>query len=144
MEWPVKRSVALAIMRGERLLVVQRPADDEDLPNAWGLPAASLREAESWQDAAQRAGREKLGVELIIERELNRGSLAREHYTLEMRLFLARISGGSPSTPQAAADVTQYQTWKWGTADDIRPAAERGSLCSRLYLGIGGLPTGSL
>lgn len=138
MERPIKRSVALAIMHGEQLLVVQRPDDDEDLPNAWGLPAASLREGESWPDAARRAGRDKLGVELEIERELNRGSLARKHYTLEMRLFLARISAGTPSTPQADVNVTQYQAWKWGTADDIRPAAERGSLCSRLYLDIDG------
>lgn len=136
MERQVKRSVSLAIMLGEQLLVVQRPADDEDLPNAWGLPAASLRGSESWHDAARRAGREKLGIELDIERELNRGSLARNRYTLEMRLFLARVTAGLPSTPQADATVTQYQAWKWGTADDVRPAAECGSLCSQLYLDI--------
>jgi ADP-ribose pyrophosphatase YjhB (NUDIX family) len=134
MERRIKRSVSLAIMHGHQLLVVQRPEDDEDLPNAWGLPAASLRENESWHDAARRAGCEKLGVELEIERELNRGSLKRKRYMLEMRLFLARITSGTPSVPQPDATVTQYHDWKWGSGEDLRAAARDGSLCSSLFL----------
>lgn len=134
MERPVKRSVSVAIRNGERVLVVQRPADDEDLPNAWGLPAASLREHETWQEAVVRTGREKLGVELSVADELKRGTLERGSYTLEMRLFEATIAQGTPVVPQPDASVTQYQDWKWGTADDLRPAAQRGSLCSQLYL----------
>jgi flagellar basal body rod protein FlgG len=47
-------------------LLVQRPHEDEDLPGAWGLPAATLAAGESWEDAARRAGAEKLGVTLDV------------------------------------------------------------------------------
>ncbi len=129
-----KRSVSVAIRDGERVLVVQRPADDEDLPNAWGLPAASLRAGESWQAAVRRAGRAKLGVELSVLKELRRGSLERAGYTLEMRLFEAAIQSGTPEVPQPHRDVTQYQAWKWGVRADLEPAAHAGSLCSQLFL----------
>ncbi len=135
---PVKRSVSFAIFRPgqpDQVLVVQRPADDEDLPDAWGLPAGSLRPGEDWTDAVRRAGRDKLGVELGVGQELNRGSLERAAYTLEMRLLAARVLAGEPHVPQPHPDVTQYQAWTWGTAETLRPAAERGSLCSQLFLG---------
>ncbi|HEX9107901.1 MAG TPA: NUDIX domain-containing protein [Longimicrobiales bacterium] len=134
---PVKRSVSFAIFHpadASRVLVVQRPHDDEDLPDAWGLPAGSLRGDESWVDAVRRAGREKLGVELEVTGELNRGTLERAHYTLEMRLLEARIVSGTPVVPQPVAGVTQYQAWRWATSDVLEPAAAAGSLCSRLFL----------
>jgi len=133
----VKRSVSFAIFRpGDRaeVLVVQRPPDDEDLPNAWGLPAGSLLPGEDWADAVRRAGRDKLGVELSVGDELNRGFLERPAYTLEMRLLEAGIVTGEPRVPQSLAGVTQYQAWRWGTGETLVAAAERGSLCSRLFL----------
>ena len=130
----VKRSVAVAIRDGERVLFVQRPADDEDLPNTWGLPAASLQGEESWEDAVRRAGREKLGLELEIVREMNHGTLQRAAYGLEMKLFEAKIVSGEPNVDRFVEGVTKYQDWKWGEAEDLRPAARAGSLCSRLYL----------
>ena len=134
MEWQVKRSVALAIRDGDRVLVVQRPADDDELPNAWGLPAASLRDDETWTDVAARIGQQKLGVTLDVAGELGHDSIERTGYTLEMRLFEATIASGQPHVPQDDVGVTQYQQWKWGSADDLRPAAARGSLCCKLYL----------
>lgn len=134
MEWQVKRSVALAIRANDRVLIVQRPADDEDLPDAWGLPAGSLHTDETWTDVAARIGQEKLGVTLRIGSELGHDSIERAAYTLEMRLFEAMIVSGEPVVPQDNAAVTQYQQWKWGGSEDLRPAAERGSLCCQLYL----------
>jgi 8-oxo-dGTP diphosphatase len=132
---PVKESVALALYdEFGRVLAVQRPEDDEDLPNAWGLPASSLRAEESWDDAMRRTGRDKLGVELKPIRELNRGRLERASYTLEMRLYEVEIVNGEVKVPQAAPGVTQYRNARWGTPDVLRPAAERGSLCCRLFL----------
>lgn len=135
---PVKRSVSVAIRpvfgACEAVLVVQRPPDDEDLPNLWGLPAASLRDGEDWNDAVRRAGREKLGVELEVGHELRRGSLARRDYDLEMRLFEAQIVSGEPHVRADVAGVTHYQAWRWGGAEDLVAAADRGSLCCQLYL----------
>jgi ADP-ribose pyrophosphatase YjhB (NUDIX family) len=138
----IVRSVSVAIHRplDGALLVVQRPPDDEDLPDAWGLPAASLRSTESWEDAVRRAARDKLGVEVDPVEVLGEGHTQRAHYTLHMRLYAARITAGEPAVPQPHPDVTQYQAWRWGGAGDVRAAAEAGSLCSRLYLQSAGLP----
>lgn len=131
----VKRSVSLGIHDGGgRVLLVQRPPDDEDLPLAWGLPAASLAAGESWEDAVRRAARDKLGVPVEPVRVLAEGSLDRDHYRLEMRLYEARLLEGDPAVPQNAEGVTQYVDWRWGSAPDLVPAADAGSLCSRLYL----------
>ncbi|MFB6135777.1 MAG: hypothetical protein ABEJ04_03375 [Halobacteriaceae archaeon] len=136
-----KRSVALVAFADpaarERPLLVRRPEDDEDLPGAWGLPAATRAEGErgeSWTACVERAGREKLGVAVDPVETLNEGRLDRAAYALRMRLYEVRVRAGTPSVPQSRADVTQYADWRWGTASDLVPAAEAGSLCSALYL----------
>lgn len=141
---PVKESVAVVIrgaQDGGDVLTVMRPPDDEDLPNVWGLPAASLRPGESWEDAVRRVGTDKLGVELGVGPELQRGHTERRDYRLEMRLFEAWIKKGLPLVPQPDDSHTQYTRWKWGRADDLIPAAQLGSLCCRLYLKTVGLNT---
>jgi ADP-ribose pyrophosphatase YjhB (NUDIX family) len=131
----LKRSMSLAIRDDAgRTLLVQRPPDDEDLPLAWGLPAASLRGDEDCEAAVRRAARAKLGVEIVVHGLLRSGHLDRPGYRLEMRLFGARITEGKPAVPQPADDVTQYVALRWGQPEDLLPAARAGSLCSRLYL----------
>lgn len=133
----IKRSISLGIhdpAQPGRVLLVQRPADDEDLPLVWGLPAASLLPHETWEDAARRAGRDKLGVTLKIGDVLQTGSLQRSAYRLEMRLYEARIAHGVPVVPQDVGGVTQYADWRWDSPAALEDAASRGSLCSRLYL----------
>ena len=137
MSRPEKQSVAVVVRNPalrEQVLAVLRPADDEDLPNVWGLPAASLRPGETWDSAVRRVGSEKLGVELKMSRELERGSLERRDYRLQMRLYEAEIIAGTPQVPQPMTGSTQYSSWKWGGRADLEPAAQRGSLCSQLYL----------
>jgi 8-oxo-dGTP diphosphatase len=132
----VKRSVALAIRSpdGDRILLVRRPADDPELPGVWGLPAASLAEGESWEDAVLRAAHSKLGLEVQVTGVLNRGVQRRPQYTLEMRLYEALITAGEPALTRTDSAVTQYSDWRWATPDELRPAAELGSFCSRLML----------
>ncbi|MGH7541925.1 MAG: NUDIX hydrolase, partial [Gemmatimonadota bacterium] len=135
---PVKRAVSVVVFEPgarARVLAVRRPPDDEDFPDAWGLPAASLREGETWEDAVRRAGHDKLGVELAVGPMRAEGSRARGGSTLAMRLYEATIAGGLPRVPQRAADVTQYTAWEWSDPSRLQPAARRGSLCSRLCLG---------
>lgn len=134
---PEKHSVAVAVRHGEepnRILLVLRPEDDEDLPSTWGLPAASLRAGEGWAEAARRAGREKLGVALRLHGRLGEGSLEREDYALRMRVFEAEILEGEPEVPQPTKGVTRYRRWKWGPAEALERAARAGSLCSRIFL----------
>jgi 8-oxo-dGTP diphosphatase len=135
-ETSVKRSVSLAIHdEAGQVLLVQRPPDDEDLPLAWGLPAASLRGGESWEDAVRRAARDKLGVDVRVGDALAAGHLDRPAYRLEMRLYEATLMSGEPAVAHAAPGVTQYVDWRWGSPAQLAPAARRGSLCSKLYLG---------
>lgn len=133
----MKRSVSVAIRHPDDpvlVLQVRRPPDDEGLPNLWGLPAATLRAGESWENAARRAGREKLGVELALAGELNQGTIVRPDASLLMKLFGATIERGEPDVSVAPTGVTRYTAWRWGEAEALRLAADRGSLCCRLYL----------
>jgi 8-oxo-dGTP pyrophosphatase MutT (NUDIX family) len=107
------------------VLIVRRPDDDDDLPGVWGLPAASLAEGESEEDAVRRAGREKLGVE-VRPRE----AVGREGFMTD---FGAEIVSGEPAVQQGGSN-TQYAEVRWGGLAELVPAAEAGSLCSRVLL----------
>jgi hypothetical protein len=132
----IKASVSLLIYNddGNRLLSVQRPTDDNELPGAWGLPASSLHTDESLEDAVIRTGQEKLGLVLCPVRRLNTGTLERLNYQLKMTLYEARIEKGTPSLCHGLSTITQYQNWCWAESELLIPAAEKGSLCSRLCL----------
>jgi ADP-ribose pyrophosphatase YjhB (NUDIX family) len=141
----VRRSAALVIRDDARpgmLLLVQRPEDDADLPGAWGLPSASLREDEDWHEAARRAGRDKLGLVLEPGIVLNEGTKQRTRYRLAMRLVDARITSGTVQLDAGPADgTTRYQAWCWAPVTELQSAADRGSLCSRLALEVLGHET---
>ena len=107
------------------VLLVRRPDDDESLPGVWGLPAASLSGDESEEDAVRRAGREKLGVEVLPLQPIGNDGA--------MTGWEARIVDGRPSVPQPGPN-TQYAQLRWGDPRDLVPAARQGSLCSRVLL----------
>src|SRR5262245_8922397 len=125
-----KRSVSLVIEGPDGLLLVRRPEGDESLPGVWGLPAASLAEGESEEDAVRRAGREKLGVDVVPVRPL--GSEG------PMTDWGVRIAEGSPSGPRDGPN-TQYAELRWGDVRELVAAAREGSLCSRALLRARGL-----
>lgn len=133
-----KRSVALVIRdprRADRFLHVRRPADDADLPLAWGLPAASLAPGETWTAAARRAAADKLGIRVGHLRRIAEGGIDRPTGALRMRLYLTEPAAGEvPAVPQPADEVTQYVAQRWGGLAGLRPAARKGSLCCRLAL----------
>jgi len=112
------------------LLLVRRPESDDSLPGVWGLPAASLAEGESEEDAVRRAGREKLGVDVAPVRPVGRAGT--------MTDWEARIVAGTPSVPQQGPN-TQYTELRWGDARELVVAARKGSLCSRALLRARGL-----
>jgi 8-oxo-dGTP pyrophosphatase MutT (NUDIX family) len=112
------------------VLLVRRPDGDESLPGVWGLPAASLADGESEQDAVRRAGREKLGIE-VRPLEPVGGELT-------MTDWLVEVVEGEPSVPQDGPN-TQYTELRWGELAELVPAARQGSLCSRALLRARGL-----
>ena len=133
---PTKHAVAFVIYNEDRskFLVVQRPADDENLPNVWGLPASSLKEGESFEEATVRAGKDKLGVQVKTVKLIGEDSIEREKYVLHMKEYEVEIVEGEPEVPQPIEGVTQYQQWRWGTGEDLCEAAGKASLCCKIYL----------
>jgi len=133
---PIKSAVAFVVYNKDKskVLAVQRPSDDEDLPNVWGLPAGSLKDKETFEQAVLRSGKEKLGVKLKIIKQINEGKLERDKIILHMKEYEVEIEDGKPSVPQKVDGITQYQKLKWSTPDKLKEAAQKGSLCSRLYL----------
>jgi 8-oxo-dGTP diphosphatase len=125
-----KRSVSLVIDGPEGVLLVRRPDDDQSLPGVWGLPAASLAEGESEEDAVRRAGREKLGVDVLPVRAIGADG--------GMTDWEVRIVEGEPSVPQDGPN-TQYTELRFGDPRELVPAARQGSLCSRALLRARGL-----
>jgi 8-oxo-dGTP diphosphatase len=130
---PLKRSVALVIEGDRGLLLVRRPPDDESLPGHWGLPAVSLQEGESEQEAVRRAGRAKLGVEVRPVRPVGSEYAERAAYRIEMCDWAVEVVAGEPAVPQPG-EGTQYVDWRWGDPRELRPAARAGSLCARVLL----------
>jgi ADP-ribose pyrophosphatase YjhB (NUDIX family) len=130
---PLKRSVSLVIEGPAGVLLVRRPDDDDSLPGLWGLPAASLREGESEQEALARAGREKLGVDVEPLRVIGEEEAEHAGYRIAMRDWAARIVAGEPEVPQAG-EGTQYVEWRWGDPAELAPAARAGSVCARVLL----------
>ena len=135
---PLKQSISLVIEGPGGILLVRRPEDDEDLPGLWGLPAASLDQDESEEDAVRRAGRTKLGVEIRPLRPLGEAVGERPAYRIRMRDWAAEIVSGRPAVPQPGAG-TQYGELRWGDAAELLPAARAGSLCCRVLLESRGL-----
>ena len=130
---PLKQSISLVIEGPDGLLLVRRPPDDEDLPGLWGLPAASLEEGESEEEAVRRAGRSKLGVEVRPLRPLGEATAQRAANRTRMRDWEAEIVSGDPSVPQRGVG-TQYDELRWGDPAELVPAARAGSLCCRILL----------
>ena len=132
----IKYAISYVIYNEDRskILIVQRPSNDEDLPNMWGLPAGTIKDNETNQDAIIRSGRDKLGVELEVVRFIDKDDLEREKYILHMEDYEAKIISGKPEAPQKIEGITQYSAWRWGVPDDLKKIAGKGSLCTQIYL----------
>jgi hypothetical protein len=123
MPGPIKHSVAVMIFRGDQILAVRRPDDDDELPGIWGLPAGTCRGTESTEDVIRRIGRDKLGVTLSAARQLSFGTQDRPTYSLEMELWEATMEG-----------IPTRSQWQWSGLDLLKPGAGKGSLCCALAI----------
>ena len=132
----IKYAIAFVIYNQDRskFLIVQRPSDDENFPDIWGLPAGSVKDDETFEECVIRSGREKLGVELKPTKFIGRSNIERENHILHMKEYKAKIINGEPKVPQEIEGMTQYQQWKWGVSSDLKDAKSKGSLCSQIYL----------
>ena len=132
----IKYAIAFVIYNQDRskFLIVQRPSNDENLPDVWGLPAGSVKDNETFEECVIRSGKEKLGVVVKPTKFVGRSNIERDSYILHMEEFEAEIVSGEPEVPQPIQGMTQYQQWKWGVSSELKDAASKGSLCSQIYL----------
>ena len=120
-----------------RVMAVRRPEEaGESFGGMWGLPAATVGEDETAEDAVRRLGIQKLGMTLTVGDEMRRGSQEREDGELEMVLFVATAAEDEPKLVREwdAKGVTYYTKWKWAEASVFEPTAKAGSLCCQLFL----------
>lgn len=134
---PAKHSVAVVVRDADgTFLVVRRPHDAGDpLAGLWGLPAITLRDGEDERTAAARAGRAKLGVDLVVGRKLGEATADRGSYQLRLSDYEATVLAGTPQVPQPGTAMTQYVAAMF--TDDpsvLGEAAAKGSLCARIFL----------
>ena len=120
---PVKHSIAVVVTKGDVVLTVKRPENDDELPGIWGLPAGTCASGETPQDVVRRIGREKLGVRLEPIRGLATGTQDRPSYRLQMELFEASMDG-----------IPSQGEWKWAPRSVLRDGQRQGSLCCDLAL----------
>jgi ADP-ribose pyrophosphatase YjhB (NUDIX family) len=123
MALPVKRSVAVVVRKGDEILTLRRPDNDDELPGVWGLPAASYRPGETLEEIVARIGSDKLGVKLTATRKLAAGSQVRKKYCLEMELWEVH-----------ASEAPVRSQWKWSAVGVLAVGREKGSLCCELAL----------
>lgn len=145
----LRRSVSVAIRSvqadgAERVIAVLRPqVPDDPLGGLWGLPAATAKDGESEDEAVSRVLNDKLGLRFSAEglTRINDGQRDDGANPQSMTVYAMEWDKNSPlsiTLPALSADseepVTLYEDWRWVAPEELRKAAMRGSLCTRLYL----------
>ena len=111
------------ILKGDQVLAIRRPDNDDELPGIWGLPAGTCRPEETMKDVIARIGRDKLGAHLTPIRKIASGTQDRSAYRLAMELWETSMEG-----------IPSYPDWRWASLDLLRPGAASGSLCCELAI----------
>lgn len=133
---PVKESIALFFTDEQgRFSAVKRSLNDDSLPGVWGLVGGSLRDGEEPQDTVIRSARDKLGVNVDVIDFVGEDSIDRGEYINHLREYRVKVVGGTPAPIQKDSTVSKYEEFIMSDDPEIlRPAAEAGSLCSRIFL----------
>ncbi len=133
---PVKESVALFFTNEQgQFSVVRRSLTDDSLPGAWGLVGGSLRVGEEPQDTVIRSAKDKLGIDVDVIDFIGEDTIDRGDYINHLREYRVKVVGGTPRPIQNDLTVSKYEEFKMVDDPEIlRPAAEAGSLCSRIFL----------
>jgi 8-oxo-dGTP pyrophosphatase MutT (NUDIX family) len=136
---PTKYSVSVIVRSGHRpdeFLIVRRPSDDSDLPGVWGLPATTMRDDESPEEAARRACQEKLGCSAEPIRFVGAMHQVRDAYNLLLMDIEVILTGSAqPDVSQATTRSTKYIDQCWTPRpEDLQPAADAGSCCASIFL----------
>jgi len=135
----IKYVVAVALKMtqdSDEFLVVKRPDDDPDLGGHWGLPAASMKEGELPEQAAQRVCKEKLDCEAVAVRFMGLMHQKRNSYDIFlMDVEMILSDGQTADVHNGHTENTAYVDQKWTTDPmDLMASAKGGSCCSSIFL----------
>jgi 8-oxo-dGTP diphosphatase len=135
----IKYVVAIALKKNansDEFLVVKRPDDDPDLGGHWGLPAASMKDGELPEQAAQRVCKEKLGCEATAVRFMGLMYQKRNSYDIFlMDVEMILNDRQTADVHKANTENTAYTEQKWTTDPmDLMASAKGGSCCSSIFL----------
>lgn len=135
----IKYVVAIALKKEEgsrEFLVVKRPDDDPDLGGHWGLPAASMKEGELPEQAAQRVCKEKLDCEATPVRFMGLMYQKRNSYDIFlMDIEMILNERQTADVHKARTENTAYIDQKWASDPmDLMASAKGGSCCSSIFL----------
>jgi len=135
---PTKFAIAVALINpnnASEVLAVKRPANDDSLPNVWGLPAIVPKDGELPEDAVKRLGVEKLATEIEATSYIGIKRSDRNTYELILMDIETELKGVEPSVKDATTTGTKYVDQQWTSDYSIfKEAAIKGSLCSRIFL----------
>jgi mutator protein MutT len=107
----VKRYVGVLVKVGEEVLLCKRNSKGS-LPGEWSIPAGSIEEGESPEQAALREVQEETGIESVIEKSLGvidfwfMAGGKRIHKTVHHYLF--RESGGLLAPQETEVDEVAW------------------------------------
>ncbi len=131
----IRESVAVIISDDENNFLAVKRAVDDSFSNMWGLPAATLRSEETHEDAAKRAAKDKLGVEIDIIRIFGDRTEDKGNYISHMTAYEVKILSGVLSLETRNPSVSRYAEMKFSDEPSLLvEAAKNGSVCSRIFL----------
>lgn len=94
-----------------------------------------MRKDESHEDAAKRAAKDKLGVEVKIVKVIGDLTHDKGEYLEHLTEYLVNITKGDISLKARDKSVSLYSDYKFTSDPSILVLAARdGSLCSRIFL----------
>lgn len=121
------------ILDWNKMVLVKRNGKDRYLPLVWSFPAGYVEENERVEDAARRAGREKLNLELQIGKLIGRGNMDRGDHVLHMEVFDSWILSGDINLRRNRDHINEYVSWEWGEKYELEEAARKGSLGANIF-----------
>ena len=107
-----------AIVDNDKVLIIQRSADEDIFPNLWEFPSGKKEPMEKIEDAAKREAKEETGLNIKIGKPLTVFSFGWEKEN-EIRdateiVFLGKIEGESE-----VKISSEHQNFAWIKMDEV-------------------------
>jgi A/G-specific adenine glycosylase len=112
---PLKDMTAAVIMKGKRLLIVQRPRKGL-LGGLWKFPGGLREKGETLKSSLIRNVRDDAGINIGIVGKLAVVNHAYSHFRVTLHAFRCRIAGGRPRAAGSA-------DWRWIAPDELQAYA---------------------